>query len=816
MCAPVAATRPRTTYLTDRAFGFASTKVPRFVRLPNPESSLRSRSLGILPPLPVTLFASTMSESTTHIAQPSDTDPADHVQTSNPRSFVEVVGWHSGRCGYCGKPSSSRLFGVWCLRIHVNDYQSMLDAGWRRSGYYLYRPDLQSACCQHFVIRLDANEFQPTKGHRRVLRRLRKACEPKSTPTNHVVHEPLQQTQAEPHCERTHEGGPHEIAESMRTTGVQTVSTSQQDLKHNPQWRSDLDHACAVLQNTVFQHLLSMTSDENGREQNGERSSTAHPPLTLSRQVIDSAMPSIHVRLRSGPRDSARGSIAQSANANSRESSTPQPDQAKHVGENTPNDERPSFQSAQTIELTTNAALVVAAAERKHIASTQADTAKHMGTKKRKRSPPDIQRQMLIGDTLCTLLQKRSNEFGFDSVECAKPGFLNFVLRKDSISTLFGQKQVQLDSSCLKPCTVLETDAAVGKRRSAFATTTADVDTDVVMREDKFVEPHVSRTRAAATLAPDLDEHQDIDVDSNRHAGNVREDSKPGSANTGVDLTPTPEGRRFHMEMRPSQFEQDEFDIYKRYQMTTHGDTARDCRESSYRRFLVDSPLVATRVCDGMSKKDATAHTTPPQGYGSFHLRYSLDGKLFAVGVVDVLPTCLSSVYLFYDPDFAALSPGVLSAIKEIEWVQSISCTVRDLRYYYMGYYIHTCPKMRYKAGFHPSRILCETTKQWILASEATAALNTASQRIVRLAPPDMEMAPAAAEHDISDHELHVLLNDAVALLDPKTLASVPYVLAVRNTDDNFDIGEACSDIRAFIRLVGRSTSRNFVHVLQQ
>lgn len=41
-----------------------------------------------------------------------------------------------------------------------------------------------------------------------------------------------------------------------------------------------------------------------------------------------------------------------------------------------------------------------------------------------------------------------------------------------------------------------------------------------------------------------------------------------------------------------------------------------------------------------------------------------------AVGVVDILPSCLSSVYLFWDPDLGPLSLGKLSAMKEIEWVQ--------------------------------------------------------------------------------------------------------------------------------------------------
>jgi arginine-tRNA-protein transferase len=128
-------------------------------------------------------------------------------------------------------------------------------------------------------------------------------------------------------------------------------------------------------------------------------------------------------------------------------------------------------------------------------------------------------------------------------------------------------------------------------------------------------------------------------------------------------------------------------------------------------------------------------------GYGSYHQYYRLDGKLIAVGVLDFLhsyaasprdallatersnnrPTlssvsayhrCLTSVYFFYDPDYAFLSLGVYSALKvctallhlslslfassrlltphrahiqEIELVQQTSLAIPRFKYYYMG-----------------------------------------------------------------------------------------------------------------------------------
>ena len=86
---------------------------------------------------------------------------------------------------------------------------------------------------------------------------------------------------------------------------------------------------------------------------------------------------------------------------------------------------------------------------------------------------------------------------------------------------------------------------------------------------------------------------------------------------------------------------------------------------------------------------------------------------LVAVGVVDVLPKCLSSKYFFWEPSFAWASLGKLGALREIEWVKHASKTCASLRYYYLGYYIRECPKMRYKAEYRPSELKCAVTGKW-------------------------------------------------------------------------------------------------------
>ena len=83
---------------------------------------------------------------------------------------------------------------------------------------------------------------------------------------------------------------------------------------------------------------------------------------------------------------------------------------------------------------------------------------------------------------------------------------------------------------------------------------------------------------------------------------------------------------------------------------------------------------------------------------------HRIDGELMAVGVLDYTHEALSSVYLFYDPKFEFLTPGTLSAILEIEYIQKIQKEYdQRCKFYYMGLYFHDCQKSVYKANFKPS-----------------------------------------------------------------------------------------------------------------
>lgn len=183
-----------------------------------------------------------------------------------------------------------------------------------------------------------------------------------------------------------------------------------------------------------------------------------------------------------------------------------------------------------------------------------------------------------------------------------------------------------------------------------------------------------------------------------------------------------PRGVPRHFELRTLPSSQQglpevEFPLWKKYQAVHHGDKPSELTMRSFKRFLVDSPLRHT------GPAAYAAGACPPCGFGSFHQQYWLDGRLVAVGVVDVLPHCLSSVYLFWDTDMAPLSLGKLTSLKEIEWVRELQGSCPSLRYYYLGFYIHNCHRMRYKGDFGPSDLLCPKNKCWVPLDRVRGAL---------------------------------------------------------------------------------------------
>ncbi|XP_011898540.1 PREDICTED: arginyl-tRNA--protein transferase 1 isoform X3 [Cercocebus atys] len=98
------------------------------------------------------------------------------------------------RCGYCKNESGSRSNGMWAHSMTVQDYQDLIDRGWRRSGKYVYKPVMNQTCCPQYTIRCQPLQFQPSKSHKKVLKKMLKFLAKGEVPRGSCEDEPMDST----------------------------------------------------------------------------------------------------------------------------------------------------------------------------------------------------------------------------------------------------------------------------------------------------------------------------------------------------------------------------------------------------------------------------------------------------------------------------------------------------------------------------------------------------------------------------------------------------------------------------------------------
>lgn len=116
--------------------------------------------------------------------------------------------------------------------------------------------------------------------------------------------------------------------------------------------------------------------------------------------------------------------------------------------------------------------------------------------------------------------------------------------------------------------------------------------------------------------------------------------------------------------------------VFSDYQRMHHNGTM-DADFESFVQFLYESPT------------------------DTMEMVYRMADRIVAVGIVDLTPRGLSSVYCYFDPTESGRSLGVLAALHEIH-----ECRHRGLPYWYLGYYVRECRKMSYKKDYQPCELL--------------------------------------------------------------------------------------------------------------
>lgn len=504
-------------------------------------------------------------------------------------SVVEDHGLYAHSCGYCkSNARTSVSYGLLAHRLSSDDYQDLLDRGWRRSGKLLYRPEMEKTCCPAYTIRLKVTSFCKSKEQTRVMHRMQR------------------------YLDGTYNGPPYKeevnreskmVLESHKNSGSEDCNVS-------------------ITNKVAGTNAGDMDCSESGgtyceTKEKGECKETD----TIARNLSTAVEAAIKSCMMCGeyPTDLQIPKIV--------------------IQRAKPSLKRRTKTSSGEVCYTCNIAFVCAAAVLKHKktheivmnVSQQSSRGHEVQDKKNEGTDP-----VMLAESIALKLQNNNGVLNF-KVEACK-GHLNFL-----------SGDVEVDSS-----------------------NQVSVDADGL--------PSTSAVKSGHLLSP-----------------------RPGH---------TQVKRKLEIRMRSSCFDPVEFALYKKYQIAIHHDKPEDVKESSYRRFLVDTPLTPSDEGPDFC------------GFGSFHQQYLIDGHLVAVGVVDILPSCLSSKYLFWDPDLAFLSLGKYSALAEIEWVKEAQKYCPSMQYYYLGYYIHSCHKMRYKASYRPSELLCPVRFQWVPVDIATRVLD--------------------------------------------------------------------------------------------
>ncbi|KAL9127097.1 MAG: hypothetical protein Q9217_003972, partial [Psora testacea] len=175
--------------------------------------------------------------------------------------------------------------------------------------------------------------------------------------------------------------------------------------------------------------------------------------------------------------------------------------------------------------------------------------------------------------------------------------------------------------------------------------------------------------------------------------GNLK---RPSDKRTKEPIEPA---YKFEVTLEADSYTAEKYALFENYQRVVHHEEPFQISEHSFRRFLCSGLGQTIGVEGGKEKR-----------LGSYHQCYRLNGRLIAMGVLDLLPHGVSSVYLIYHEDFISWNFGKISALRET------ALALEDhYQYYYMGFYIHSCVKMRYKGAYRPTYVLDSITYSWDL-----------------------------------------------------------------------------------------------------
>ncbi|KAH8687839.1 arginine-tRNA-protein transferase-like protein 1 [Tricladium varicosporioides] len=212
--------------------------------------------------------------------------------------------------------------------------------------------------------------------------------------------------------------------------------------------------------------------------------------------------------------------------------------------------------------------------------------------------------------------------------------------------------------------------------------------------------------------------------------------------------TPPEPAHTLSVTLETDEFTDEKYTVFENYQRIVHHEPPSRISKHGFTRFLCSSPLTTSRSdIDRRERK-----------LGSYHQCYRIDGKLVAVGVLDLLPQCVSAVYFMYDESVHQHGFGKIGALREIALAKE-----DGYNWWYAGFYIHNCVKMKYKGDYHPQYVLDPESYDWNLLDNGLKKkldkkkyISLSSEALREDVPPvnesDAEMAEATEQPSNSDN----------------------------------------------------------------
>mmetsp|Transcript_9487 Transcript_9487/g.23045 ORF Transcript_9487/g.23045 Transcript_9487/m.23045 type:complete len:785 (-) Transcript_9487:200-2554(-) len=626
---------------------------------------------------------------------------------------------------------SSKSYSVVADSVSPALYEALIQGGWRRSGVHLYKPQNFSSCCPTLTLRLLTREFKPNKSQRKVLRKMdnilkegetatrmmsvRSSSTPKKQKRNHRETQKLNTIEGNLSNSNEKACGSSSLVEAVLANGI----------------LRKLEEATSKAVDTYFS---SVSKKNFGTEpfQQGEGNfalKTSYrilPPSKRERKQLKIRAVSPICAQISGRFQTSRDELAQHLIRLIRKDEVISPFQKKKDKSSITNSSNHSSAvSIASLESHPPSGQIICTIQ---IEEQDQNDEKHRRNEKNE-SKSSNQRNSTDEVQMNGSQKTESNDFNNNC----------------------GIKDGKLARWCKK---------TTGKNLHLESNKNF-ISIDTLPAHQSALQPDVHKlyVHYQHVVHDDPDRFSDVP-----NAVSINTDNSDNSDEDDEELKlDTDDPSELDWGHAPTYFTENISSMLTSYTRQIQSKETRRSVLSSYYsfyQFLVEAPFPLHPPSNGQTmyvnyseeqkqqlpKKSCNENDESRLPCGLYHQHYRLGGDfLIAVGVIDVLPTGLSSVYLFYHPSFAheLVALGKYAILKEIEFARD----TLKVPYYYLGYYIESCQKMRYKADYHPTQILCPKFYEWVDSATAIAKLQMTPHNVCAL----IEATPQCDEKKDAD-----------------------------------------------------------------